>query len=163
MAKQIRNRRAARLLDKALWMQALDELAMLPHTTVVATSHFYRSAPIDATGPDFVNAVALLRTELAPHALLEQLQRIETQHGRARPYRNAPRTLDLDLLLFGRRRLGQPRLILPHPRMHERAFVLRPLLEIARTATIPGRGAARSWLHRVRGQRIGRTRTASWR
>jgi 2-amino-4-hydroxy-6-hydroxymethyldihydropteridine diphosphokinase len=71
--------------------------------------------------------------------------------------------LDLDLLMFGKRRLSRPHLSLPHPRMHERAFVLRPLIDIAPSALIPGRGAARTWLHRARGQRIARTRTHHWR
>ena len=147
--------------------RALAELARLPRSRLLAASGNYISAPVGvgAPQPDYVNAVAALRTELKPGALLARLHAIERRHGRRRrgEPRNASRTLDLDLLLFGRRRLAQPRLTLPHPRMHERAFVLRPLLDIARTATIPGRGAARSWLHRVRGQRIGRTRTASWR
>jgi 2-amino-4-hydroxy-6-hydroxymethyldihydropteridine diphosphokinase len=115
--------------------------------------------------PDYVNAVAALRTGLAPAAMLRHLRAIEHRQGRRRrgEARNAPRVLDLDLLLFGRRRLSQLRLIVPHPRMHERAFVLRPLLDIAPAATIPGHGAARAWLKRVRGQRIARTRTAFWR
>jgi 2-amino-4-hydroxy-6-hydroxymethyldihydropteridine diphosphokinase len=116
--------------------------------------------------PDYINAVAALRTALAPGAMLHHLRAIEHRHGRRRQSgerRNAPRVLDLDLLLFGRRRLVVPRLTVPHPRMHERAFVLRPLLDIAPTATIPGRGAARQWLHRARKQRIVRTRTAFWR
>jgi 2-amino-4-hydroxy-6-hydroxymethyldihydropteridine diphosphokinase len=147
--------------------RALAELARLPRSRIVAASGNYVSAPVGAGDrqPDYVNAVAALRTELGPGALLRHLHTIERRHGRRRRngLRNAPRTLDLDLLLFGRRRLAQPRLTVPHPRMHERAFVLRPLLDIAPAATIPGRGAARRWLHTLRGQRIGRTRTAFWR
>jgi 2-amino-4-hydroxy-6-hydroxymethyldihydropteridine diphosphokinase len=109
-----------------------------------------------------VNAVVAVRTALGPRALLAALQSIERdQHRRRdgeRP-RNAPRTLDLDLLLYGRRRLRVPGLTVPHPRMHERAFVLRPLTDIAAVATIPGRGLARRFLRAVRSQRIARTRT----
>ncbi|CAM4193813.1 2-amino-4-hydroxy-6-hydroxymethyldihydropteridine diphosphokinase [Bordetella muralis] len=95
------------------------------------SSHFYRTAPIDATGPDYINAVAALDTTLAPLELLDRLQALENQHGRQRPYKNAPRTLDLDLLLYGDTTMNTPRLTLPHPRMHERAFVLAPLSELA--------------------------------
>ena len=94
-------------------------------------SPLYRSAPVEATGPDFVNAVAVIDTTLAPLALLDVLQALEQLHGRQRPYPNAPRTLDLDLLLYGTLQLDTDRLVLPHPRMHQRAFVLRPLLDIA--------------------------------
>ena len=111
--------------------QAALHLAALPGTRVVALSSAWRSAPVDATGPDFLNAVAALDTELAPLALLDALQAIEQAHGRERPYRNAPRTLDLDLLLHGDVVMDTPRLTLPHPRLGQRAFVLRPLLEIA--------------------------------
>jgi 2-amino-4-hydroxy-6-hydroxymethyldihydropteridine diphosphokinase len=111
--------------------RAAAALASLPRTRVPALSSAWLSAPIDAGGPDFLNAVAALDTDLAPLALLDALQSIEVAHGRERPYRNAPRTLDLDLLLHGDVRLDTPRLVLPHPRLKERAFVLRPLLEIA--------------------------------
>ncbi|ARP84393.1 2-amino-4-hydroxy-6-hydroxymethyldihydropteridine diphosphokinase [Bordetella genomosp. 8] len=122
----------ANLGDSAATLRAaLRELAALPDTRECVASPFYRSAPVDATGPDFVNAVARLRTALAPLDLLDALQAIELEHGRARPYRNAPRTLDLDLLLYDDLRLDTPRLTLPHPRMHERAFVLLPLRDLA--------------------------------
>ncbi len=111
--------------------RAAAALAALPRTRVAALSSAWRSAPVDAGGPDFLNAVVALDTELAPLALLDALQAVETAHGRERSYRNAPRTLDLDLLMHGDARLDTPRLVLPHPRLHERAFVLRPLLEIA--------------------------------
>ena len=94
------------------------------------------------------------------------MRAIERRQGRRRhgpTRRNAPRVLDLDLLLFGRRRLSRPQLSLPHPRMHERAFVLQPLVDIAPATSIPGRGAARAWLRRARGQRIARTRSHAWR
>jgi len=111
---------------------AFAELDRLPHTRVVRRSSLYRSAPVgyDAQ-PDFINAVVQLETGLAAERLLAELQALEARHGRARSFRNAPRTLDLDLLLFGDARRSSPELTLPHPRMHERAFVLRPLLEIA--------------------------------
>lgn len=110
---------------------AFDALHVLPHTRCVARSPLYRSAPVDGDGADYVNAVAQLQTELPPEALLAALQAIEERFGRERPYRNAPRTLDLDLLLYGNRRLRSPALEVPHPRLHERAFVLLPLLDIA--------------------------------
>ena len=110
---------------------ALAALAALPQTQLVAQSSLYRTAPVQASGPDFVNAVAELRTDLDPPALLHALQAIEQAHGRLRPYRNAPRTLDLDLLLHGQRVLSEPGLDVPHPRLHQRAFVLQPLLELA--------------------------------
>lgn len=111
--------------------QAALHLAALPQTRVVALSSLWRSAPVDAQGPDFVNAVVALDTALAPIDLLDDLQAVELAHGRERPYRHAPRTLDLDLLLYGDVVLDTPRLTLPHPRLGERAFVLRPLMEIA--------------------------------
>lgn len=110
---------------------ALAALDGLPQTRLVARSSLYRSAPVDAGGPDFINAVAAIDTALAPIELLDELQRLELVAGRERPYRNAPRTLDLDLLLYGDARIDEPRLVVPHPRMHERAFVLLPLAEIA--------------------------------
>jgi len=109
-------------------------------------SSFWRSAPVEASGPDFLNAVAAFDTVLAPHDLLDALQAIELRFGRERPYRNAPRTLDLDLLLHGAtaadggRSLVDDRLVLPHPRAHQRAFVLEPLAELWPDGVIPGRG-----------------------
>jgi len=144
--------------------RALAELARLPRTRMVAASPNYVSAPLGCVEaqPDYVNAVAALRTALPAKVLLRRLQSIERRHGRKRrrsDARNAPRTLDLDLLLFGGRRVRQPQLTVPHPRMHERVFVLKPLLDVAPAASIPGRGSARSLLHRLRGQRIERTRS----
>jgi len=138
-------------------------IARLPRMRLVAVSPNYASAPIgcEEAQPDYVNAVVAVRTSLGPRALLAALQSIERrQHRRrdAQGRRNAPRTLDLDLLLFGRRRIRLPGLTVPHPRMHERAFVLRPLADVAAAATIPGRGLARRFLGSVRGQRIVRTR-----
>ena len=113
--------------------QALAALAELHATRVTARSSLYRSAPVDAQGPDFVNAVAELQTALTAPDLLAALQRLELAAGRQRPYRNAPRTLDLDLLLYGDARVDSLALTLPHPRMQGRAFVLLPLAEIAPT------------------------------
>ena len=110
---------------------AMSQLAALPQSRLVATSSLYRSAPVDASGPDFVNAVMAVQTRLNAHELLLKLQQIETLSGRARPYLNAPRTLDLDLLMYGRASIDSPHLVVPHPRMMQRAFVLLPLAEIA--------------------------------
>ena len=110
---------------------ALAALDGLPGIRVVRASSLYRTAPIQSTGPDYVNAVAEVSTTLNAMALLDALQAIEQQAGRERPYRNAPRTLDMDLLLFGGARIDSPRLTVPHPRMVQRAFVLVPLAEIA--------------------------------
>ena len=136
---------------------ALEAMARMPETGLVARSSLYRSAPIgEPAQPDFVNAVARVETALAPEALLEALQHIERAHGRARPFPGAPRTLDLDLLLYGSQRVATGRLCVPHPRMHQRAFVLLPLLELDADVDIPGRGAARAYLPAVTGQRIER-------
>lgn len=110
--------------------RALADVADLPGTTLVKVSSLYRTAPVHAGGPDYINAVARLSTELSAHELLTRLQAVEQRHGRTRPYPNAPRTLDLDILLFGTDSLNDARLIIPHPRMHERAFVLIPLAEL---------------------------------
>lgn len=120
----------------------------------IATSSFYLSAPVDATGPDYLNAVAELRTTLSPLDLLAVLQTIETEHGRQRPFPNAPRTLDLDLLLFGERDIDHPALTLPHPRMHQRAFVLVPLAEIAPELAHPRLGLLRDHCRHVADQAI---------
>ena len=116
---------------RATLAAACDALASLPGTALVATSSWWRTAPVEAVGPDFLNGVAALDTTMAPLQLLDALQEIERRHGRTRPHRNAPRTLDLDLLLHGDAPLSSARLTLPHPRLAERAFVLAPLLEVA--------------------------------
>lgn len=110
---------------------ALQAIARLPQTRLLQHSSLYRSAPVDAGGPDFINAVAQVETRLNAPELLRQLQALELAAGRERPYRNAPRTLDLDLLLYGQGRIDSPVLTVPHPRMGERAFVLVPLAQIA--------------------------------
>lgn len=111
--------------------EAIETLAGLPETALVGRSSLYRSAPIDAAGPDYFNAVVALRTSLTAPRLLDELQRIEQGAGRTRPYRNAPRTLDLDLLLFGAGAIASATLTVPHPRLFERAFALLPLAEVA--------------------------------
>lgn len=118
---------------QATLRSVFDELAALPETTLLASSSLYRSPPFGkhADGPDYVNAVASIHTTLSPHALLDQLQAIEQAHGRERHYQNAPRTLDLDILLYSDIVLHDERLSIPHPRMSERAFVLLPLSELS--------------------------------
>ncbi|MBX3610347.1 MAG: 2-amino-4-hydroxy-6-hydroxymethyldihydropteridine diphosphokinase [Hydrogenophaga sp.] len=129
---------------------ALEHLGWTPGLRVLRQSSMYRTAPFQASGPDFINAVAEISTTLSPPALLTAMQAIEDAAGRARPYRNAPRTLDLDLLLYGDERIDSRRLTVPHPRMHERAFVLVPLAEINPSLVPP------KWLAAVADQRIER-------
>lgn len=126
---------------------------------LVAHSSLYRSAPQDAGGPDYINAVAALDTPVDALDLLHQLQAIEDQFGRQRPYHHAPRTLDLDLLLHGSSVLHSEQLTLPHPRLHQRAFVLVPLLELAPDLQVPGPGPLASWLGSVQNQSIHRLHT----
>jgi 2-amino-4-hydroxy-6-hydroxymethyldihydropteridine diphosphokinase len=136
---------------------ALDALGRLPHTSVTACSSLYRTAPVGRVDqPDFVNAVARVETGLSARELLEGLQAIEARQGRVRSTPNAPRTLDLDLLLWGEAVVSEPGLEVPHPRMHERAFVLQPLAEIAPMARVPGHGSVAELLARVAAQRVER-------
>ncbi|WP_296942392.1 2-amino-4-hydroxy-6-hydroxymethyldihydropteridine diphosphokinase [uncultured Massilia sp.] len=138
-------------------LDAVARLRRLPGTRLLGASSLYRTAPIDSAGPDYVNAVAAVDTTLDAHALLRALLDIELAHGRERPYRNAPRTLDLDLLLYGDQVIADaPALLVPHPRMHERAFVLAPLAEVAPELRIPGRGTVASLLPGVADQSIER-------
>lgn len=130
--------------------QAIDALRALPLTQLIRRSPLYRTAPVEASGPDYVNAVVELATRLSAPELLAQLQAIEVGAGRERPYRNAPRTLDLDLLLFGSARIAGEWLTVPHPRMNERAFVLVPLADIAPALV------SRAQLQAVAGQRVER-------
>ena len=131
---------------RATLRDALIALQSLAAPGSFAASSMYGSAPVDSSGPDYVNAVARLRSALAPHALLDALQAIEQRFGRERPYRNAPRTLDLDVLLFGVEghtggiALSDERLNLPHPRASQRTFVLEPLAELWPDGEIPGAG-----------------------
>ena len=110
--------------------QALRDVGGLADTQLFKASSLYRSAPHEAQGPDFINAVALVHTQLSPLNLLHALQALELKSGRERPFKNAPRTLDLDLIFYGDVVLATPELTLPHPRWHERAFVLQPLAEV---------------------------------
>jgi 2-amino-4-hydroxy-6-hydroxymethyldihydropteridine diphosphokinase len=135
--------------------RAFAELAQLATTQLLRTSSLYCSAPIAAEiQPDYINAVAELDTGLAPAELLTALLALEARHGRERSVADAPRTLDLDLLLYGEQIIVQPGLTVPHPRMHLRAFVLKPLIEIAPDCEIPGLGPARDRLSRLPGQRV---------
>jgi 2-amino-4-hydroxy-6-hydroxymethyldihydropteridine diphosphokinase len=127
---------------RATLQAACEALAGLSGTRWLRRSSWYESAPVDASGPTFLNAVALLATELAPLQLLAELQAIEQQHGRERPYRNAPRTLDLDLLLLGDEHIDLPTLVVPHPRVHRRAFALAPLVELDPALLLPQGPAA---------------------
>lgn len=111
--------------------RALQALAQAPGVQVQKVSHLYRTAPVDSSGPDYFNAVVAVTTQLTAPALLAALQGIEQRFGRDRPYVNAPRTLDLDLLLYGSARIDSPSLAVPHPRMWARAFVLAPLADVA--------------------------------
>ena len=138
---------------RAAVRKAIEDLAQLPSTVTVAVSSLYSSAPLDADGPDYVNAVVQVRTDLSPDALLAALQAIEQQAGRERPYRNAPRTLDLDILLYGEHRVDREDLQIPHPRMWQRAFVVLPLAEIAPDLVSPAQvqAVAGQGLHRLGG------------
>ena len=138
--------------------RAFATLAELPGTSLLAASSLYRSAPVGVGAqPDFINAVAAIQTQLAPRALLEALLAAERRFGRRREFPGAPRTLDLDLLLYGDRVIAEPGLIVPHPRMHERAFVLAPLAEIAPDIAIPGKGSAGTLLRACADQKVVKT------
>ena len=146
----------ANLGDPAATLRAaFGALANLPESRVIRCSSLYRTAPVGNTKqPEFVNAVAALETTLAPEALLDALLDLETRFGRRRAEKNGPRTLDLDLLLYNNQELNLPRLSLPHPRLHLRAFVLYPLAEIAPELPLPGRGSLAAWLPAVANQGI---------
>ncbi len=136
-------------------LQALDELAKLPTSQLLVYSSLYRSAPVGQLDqPDFINAVAQIKTELSPHSLLNALLAIEQQHGRIRESLNAPRTLDLDILMINDLQCEDNILILPHPRMHQRAFVLQPLMEIFPNCYVPGQGAIEQLLTACSEQRL---------
>lgn len=141
---------------------AFDALAALPASRLLRRSSLYRTAPVGVSGqPDYINAVAQLETGLDAQALLDALLAIEGHFGRRRDFSLAPRTLDLDLLLFDDKVIDTPRLALPHPRMHLRAFVMAPLAEIAPDCRIPGRGSVAAWLPAVRMQRIERVEASA--
>lgn len=127
-----------------------EELAMLPDTLLAAISSLYTNPAVGYVNqPDFVNAVAKIQTGLAPRALLAELLAIERRFGRVREFENAPRTLDLDIVLYGSETIDEPGLTVPHPRMHERAFVIVPLAEIAPDLVVPGRGPIATLLRGV--------------
>ena len=132
----------ANLEDPVVQVRAgLAALATLPDTQLLMQSSLYRTAPVGyADQPDFINAVAAVDTALSPRELLDALLAIELNHGRVRQFANAPRTLDLDVLLYDDVKVNESGLTIPHPRMHERAFVLAPLAEIAPLCEIPGHG-----------------------
>lgn len=134
--------------------QAFTALAALPTTLIVARSSLYRTAPVDADGDDYINAVACIETLLTATALLDALLAIEQARGRKRSYRNAPRPLDLDILLFDTLQLQTATLTIPHPRLTQRAFVLMPLLEITPSIEIPGMGSAQAFVALLAGQAI---------
>jgi len=136
---------------------AMLALGEMPQTRLLARSSLYRSAPVGyADQPDFVNAAALIETALAPQALLQALLALEQQFGRVRTFLNAPRTLDLDILLYDDLLIADTNLVVPHPRMHERAFVLQPLAELAAELQIPGKGTIGEWLRRCGDQSVQR-------
>jgi len=140
---------------------AFADLEDLPGTSLLARSSLYLSAPLGLLNqPDFVNAVAKISTELEPNELLQALLNIEHRHGRKRTYRNAPRTLDLDVLLYDDLQMHAHGLTIPHPQMHVRAFVLQPLLEIAPDVSIPGIGRVQSLLQACQGQILERLPSA---
>jgi 2-amino-4-hydroxy-6-hydroxymethyldihydropteridine diphosphokinase len=135
---------------KATVTKACFDIGQLPNTQLLRQSSLYASAPHEASGPDFVNVVVEISTSLSAQNLLDQLHQLEANEARLRPYRNAPRTLDLDILLYGDEVIQTPALTVPHPRMLQRAFVLVPLAEIA-----PERVPAAQWAA-VQGQTISR-------
>jgi 2-amino-4-hydroxy-6-hydroxymethyldihydropteridine diphosphokinase len=150
----------ANLGDPAVQLRAaIAEISRLAATRVVAESSLYRTAPVGyAAQPDFVNAAVSIETALEPRALLEGLKAIEVAAGRERSFKDAPRSLDLDVLLYEDRVIDEPGLTIPHPRMQERAFVLAPLVEIEPDAVVPGRGRAVDLLARCADQRVQRIR-----
>ena len=129
-------------------------LALRAELQILAKSCFYQSAPVDATGDDYVNAVIEIETQLSPYGLLHVCQAIEQEFGRERPYSNAPRTLDLDILFFEGVIQNETELMLPHPRIIERSFVLLPLLEIAPDFFLPDLGELKTYLPTVAHQKI---------
>jgi 2-amino-4-hydroxy-6-hydroxymethyldihydropteridine diphosphokinase len=133
---------------------AMEQLGKMPDTRLTGQSSLFRTAPIDATGDDYINAVARIETGLPPEKLLDELQAIEHASGRERPFVNAPRTLDLDILLYGRHEITSEFLVVPHPRLTQRAFALIPLLQIDPLITIPGKGPAHDFAPAVAGQAI---------
>ena len=141
---------------RAALARTLVRLRKTPGVQVCGCSSLWQSAPVDAEGPDFYNAVVALDSDLDPQAMLALAQSLEAIEGRQRPHRNAPRTLDIDLLLADQLSIESPALTLPHPRLHQRAFVLAPLIELDPGVQIPGLGAASLWLAGCAGQALER-------
>lgn len=135
-------------------LSAIHAISELPKTKLLSQSSFYQTEPIEAFGNDFINAVISIETELNPEALLIKLQEIEQKAKRERPYKNAPRTLDLDILLYDDLTIKSESLEVPHPRLTQRAFALVPLLEMNPSITIAGKGLAKDYLEGVQNQRI---------
>jgi 2-amino-4-hydroxy-6-hydroxymethyldihydropteridine diphosphokinase len=136
---------------------AIAAIGALPQTRVLAVSSFYRTAPVGFLDqPDFVNAAVAVDTALAPRALLDGLAAVERAAGRERTFKDAPRRIDLDILLYDERVVAEPGLAIPHPRLHERAFALAPLVEVAPDAVVPGHGRAADLLARCAGQKVAR-------
>lgn len=133
---------------------AVKQLGSLEKSRLSASSSLFLTAPVNAGGDDYVNAVVRIETELSSQELLDALFSLERSYGRERPYTNAPRTLDLDLLLYGNQTITMPSLQVPHPRMTQRAFVLIPLLEIDPFIAIPGKGPAHEFIPGVANQAI---------
>ncbi|WP_334187133.1 2-amino-4-hydroxy-6-hydroxymethyldihydropteridine diphosphokinase [Noviherbaspirillum sp.] len=129
-------------------------LGTLDDTRLIAQSNLFRTAPVDGGGDDYVNAVAKLETGMPADLLLNALQAIEQDFGRERPFPNAPRTLDLDVLLYAQQRIDTPSLTVPHPRLTQRAFALIPLLQLDPLLAIPGKGPAHQFVPGVAGQAI---------
>src|SRR5450759_280065 len=135
--------------------RALHELEGLPNTRLIRHSSLYETEPVGLRDqPGFINAVAMVETALSPRALLDGLLALEQRHGRVRAVKNGPRTLDLDILLYGDARIDEDGLTIPHPRMHERGFVLEPLLEIDAECEIPGLGRAAQFRKLTMGQGV---------
>jgi 2-amino-4-hydroxy-6-hydroxymethyldihydropteridine diphosphokinase len=134
--------------------RAILQLGRLSLSTLVAQSSLFRTAPVDADGDDYINAVARIDTQLPAPQLLNELQAVEQAFGRERPYQNAPRTLDLDILLYGDEIIASNALTVPHPRLTQRAFALIPLLQLDPLITIPEQGPAHQFVPQVAGQTI---------
>ena len=143
--------------------QAFIELNELPDTRLIKHSSLYITAPMGRVDqPDFINAVAQIETSKTPHDLLSALLAIEHQHKRVREEINAPRTLDLDILMYDDLQCQDPGLTLPHPRISQRAFVLQPLIEICPESTIPGQGNAKDLLAACKDQRVEKIPTSEY-
>jgi 2-amino-4-hydroxy-6-hydroxymethyldihydropteridine diphosphokinase len=140
--------------SRAHVQNAITQLGKLPQSRLAGQSSLFKTAPLEADGDDYINAVVRIDTTLSPLALLHELQAMENASGRERPYPNAPRELDLDILLYGQQKIVEDGLAIPHPRLTQRAFALIPLLQLDPFITIPGHGPAHSFVPKVAGQAI---------